>query len=338
MSANLFGSRFFGHRKPAWHGLGVVSDKDMTAVEAMSAIGGYWIEQRPVTVMLNNEQTETGDYAIVRSQTFDDNQEMVFGYTTEHYKIIQPLRICELFDENVSQPVETLGMLQQGQKLFLTWGLEPFNVGKNDEVKPYGFIAGGFDGKYGSSLNVVVTRVVCENTWRSAIQEAEATKEKGRGRIWSGKHTSGNLDRDFGIWLSYVQQESEKRNQSLSQVFNMLAAKEIHSKETAQQIVDGIFAYPDNVPDYFPEKLRVEKQEKIDALKESADKNRQGVMALFDGEGTAIDATAWGLFNAVTEWENWGLASKKPTEYSVLFGNRDMVMSKAYSVITENLL
>jgi len=49
------------------------------------------------------------------------------------------------------------------------------------------------------------------------------------------------------------------------------------------------------------------------------------------GEG---QEAMWGLFNSITEYENWGRMTKKPAEYSIVMGNRANTMAKAYNVIT----
>ena len=55
---------------------------------------------------------------------------------------------------------------------------------------------------------------------------------------------------------------------------------------------------------------------------------------MFNGGGIAIDKnTGWDLFNAVTQYENHGRVTKKPSDYSVLFGNRANTMAKAATVL-----
>jgi hypothetical protein len=330
---NIFGQRFYGHREPAWHLLGFVTQEDMTAGESLTGLGGgYWLEKRPVTVNLNGNEQETGDFAIVRSPTFDDATERIFGYVTKQYNIIQPLRICELFDENVRQPVETLGMLGKGEKLFLTWKLPDMDV-KGDILKLYGFIAAGYDGKFGASLNLVKTRVVCQNTFSSAVSEAENNKVQGQGKVWSGKHNSTNIERDLGIWMEYVQERAETQLAKEQELFVKMAETPMKDKDTIYNLLFKIYPNPAKLPDYYPDKLRQEKQDKIDELVEKSERDADMVMSLFNGQGTAINATTWGLFNAVTEAENWARSTKKDASASIMIGNRSKTMSVALDVI-----
>jgi Domain of unknown function (DUF932) len=336
MSANLFGNRFYGNREPAWHKLGFVSDIDRNAQEALGIIGSYWIEKRPVTITMNGAPVEVGDYALVRSAVPDDPKELNFGYCTKNYNIVQPDSITRLFDDNVKQPVETLGMLGKGEKIFLTWKLPLIGV-NGDNVQTFGFVACGYDGKYGASLSIVTTRVVCENTWRAAIQESEANKSQdgSRGRVFAGKHNSANVERDLGIWMEHTQERALAKTSEMETKFTAMDNIKIEDAGVLAGLLFQIYPDPKPLPEDYPDKLRGEKQAKIDEQAEDAECNRNAIEALFNGQGTAINATGWGLFNAVTEFNNYGGMVKKPVEYSILMGNRDKVMTHAFNVIND---
>jgi hypothetical protein len=336
MAHQIFGQRFYGNRKPAWHGLGITSETDQTAVEALSAIGGgYWFEKRPVTVVLNNKQVETGDWAIVRSPLPDDPEERVFGYTTDRYNLFQPLEAVELFDEKVGEPVETLGMLQRGERMFLTWKMPTFEAVKSDPIDLYGFLALGFDGIMGASLNVVSVRVVCSNTWAAAISEAENTNERGKGRIYSGKHTSKNMKYELGEWMGFVQQEAKQKVELTKSFFKTIAKVPLTEEKEVCRLLFS--AYPDPIPlakdAYIPDALRRGKEEKIEEKKELATKYRTGIVSLFFGQGTQITPNLYGLFNSTTEYFNYGQMEKKPANVSILMGTRADNMNKMAEVL-----
>lgn len=337
MTHEIFGERFFGHREPAWHKLGVVSTEPMSGIEALTAIGGgFWFDKRPVYVNLDGELKETESFALVRSALPDDPQERVMDYVTKQYNILQPLEAIEIFDQTAKQPVETLGMLGKGERMFVTWKLPSFEVTPGDEVKPYGFVALGFDALMGASLNVVTTRVVCANTWKVAISESERESKNGNqnlGHIWSGKHTSKNMGRDLSIWMEHIQERAETQSNNVANIFQAMANIPITELKVVSSLLYDIYPDPGLLPSDFPEKLRLEKQLVIDKSKEQAENDRDAVISLFDGEGTAIDATAWGLFNCVTEYENWGRTTRKPPENSILFGQRNQSMNRAAEVL-----
>lgn len=338
MAHNIFGNRFYGNREPAWHGLGVVSEKEQSGVDSLSALGGgYWIEKRPVTVNLNNIPTETGDFAIVRSALPDDPQERVFGYTTDRYNILQPLEAVELFDAKVGEPVETLGMLGKGERLFLTWKLPETEVVKDDVVQWYGFVAIGFDGIMGASLNVVTTRVVCQNTWTAAIAEAMREKKSNKGRIYAGKHTSKNMKFELGEWMNHVQGSAKKQVELTNSFFKQLAKVPLTEEKEVYRLLFSAYPDPQPVPEDYPEKLRASKEEKLELEKKLMTQYREGIYSLFSGQGTAITNDYWGLFNATTEYFNYGQMEKKPANLSIMLGQRATRMNQMAEVLLHDI-
>ena len=331
---NLFGERFYGHRTKAWHELGLVTQEDMTALEALTALGGgYWFEKRPILLELNGAYEETGDYAIVRSPVPDDPTERSFGYVTDQYQIVQPLRVCELFDENVGQPVETLGMLGLGDRIFLTWKLPIFDV-DGDEIELYALISCGYNGKFGISLHNVYTRVVCQNTFAVALSESEAGQGES-GKIWSARHNSINLERDFAIWLEHAQMSAEAKAGIMRDQFINMSNIPLEDYSHVKELLYQIYPLPMPMPDNYPVKLRKEKQEKIDIEVAKVERDVESVMSLYESEGTAIDATLWGLFNATVEYENWGRPTRRPPEHSIMMGDRANTMNKAFAILSD---
>ncbi len=323
MTHNIFGNRFYGNREPAWHKLGIVSNKEQSGAEAITSLGGgYWLEKRPVTVTLNNAPTETGDFAIVRSALPDDPEERVFGYTTDRYNILQPLDAVELFDEKVGEPVETLGMLGKGERLFLTWKMPETEVVKEDVVQWYGFCAIGFDGVMGASLNVVTTRVVCQNTWTAAIAEAMQEKKSNKGRIYAGKHTSKNMKFELGEWMNHVQTSAKKQVELTNSFFKQLTKVPLTEEKEVYRLLFTAYPDPKPLPEDYPARLRESKEEKLEMEKRLMTQYRDGIFSLFSGNGTAITNDCWGLFNACTEYWNYGQIERKPANLSVLMGQR----------------
>lgn len=339
MAHEIFGERFYGHRTPAWHNLGFVTQEGLTAQEALAGLGGgYWFDKVPNYTYENDELVFAGDFKIRRSPTPDDAQYRYFGNVTDKYNILQPLEIAEMFDKNVQEPVETLGMLGKGERLFLTWKLNGYSVnGFTHDMNA--FLAVGYDAKYGATLNVVDTRVVCANTWRMAIAETERKFKKaqsGYGRVWHGKHNSPNIKRDLGIWMEHVQSQAERDSEFIQQQMSKLASTDV-SKDEVYKLLFAIYPNEKPLPVNYPEKLRAEKQERIDKLNGYAENDRNLVMQLFgDGVGTGINGeNLYDAFNAVTEYEDWGRMTKKSADLSIVMGNRANTKQKAMSVFYE---
>lgn len=334
MAHNLFGNRFFGHREPAWHGLGVVSQTPMNGIEALTQIGGgHIVEKYPGFALIDGNYVPTGDFAIFRSPLPDDNVHRFFGHATDRYNVLSSLEVVELFDEKVKEPVETIGFLGKGERMFLTWTLPEFEVRSGDSVKMYGFIATGFDSLMGTSLNVVTVRVVCQNTWNSAISQAENNKERGKGRIWSAKHTSRNMKFELGEWMEMVNNDAKRKSELTQNFFKRLADTPLEKDEEVYRLLFAAYPNPEEPTQNMPESLKKNAWEKYEKEMETVNNDRTGIYNLFSGSGTNITPDYWGLFNASTEWFNWGKMAKKPVEYSVVLGNRSNLMNKMADVL-----
>lgn len=334
-----YGYMFYGHREPAWHSLGDVSQEPLGAVQAINRVGGnIRFIKAPSYALIDDRKIATGDYTLTRTPIPSDNEYRFFGYVKEGYQIIQPIEIGELFDQYVGEPVETFGLLgvkeNQGQQMFLTWELEGFKVNGSDEVKMYAFLAVGYDGLYGVNLNVVSVRVVCQNTWRMAQSEAErkGMKSKGLGRVWSGRHNSPNIQRDLALWMEHVQDQARTDSMTARDQFQTIANMAVN-KDQAYQMLFNIYPDPKPVKKNMPKIIYQEKMETWTKNAEYVQRDRELVMDLFGGNGTAIDATGWGLFNAVTEAENYARMTKKPANKSIMMGSRSETMNRAMSVI-----
>lgn len=281
-----------------------------------------------------------GDYDIVHMNPLAGLRKKV-GNATAAYYLVQPTDIGNAFDENVNRPIETLGFIgTNAQKMFLTWELPNSNVvvGKNsdDVVKMFGTILAGFDGKVSISLSLLTFRVLCANTFQNALEVIKGKKSTStdeEGRVWVGRHNSPYILRDLSHWMRFVESQAEKEVELTHNFFNRLAATPVDSNNVLESLLIQMYPYPKGVPDFYPPELRGKKEEGIEKLVAKADEDRQAVEKLFSTDGTAIDATAWGLFNAVTEYENYYRPSKKDTYNSIVFGNRSKQMQDAAKVL-----
>jgi hypothetical protein len=340
MDANIFGNRFYGNRIPAWHAIGHVSQIDQSATDALTAIGGgHIVEKYPNYAYIDGKFIPTGDFVLTRLELPDDNRKRFFGHVSERYNVLGSLEVAELFDDAVSQPCETIGFLGRGERMFLTWKMPSIFVKETDEVQTYGFVATGFDSLLGTALYLTTIRVVCQNTWSAAIAKGDTEKERGKGRIWSGKHVSGNMKRDLGAWMGHIQKNTLRKNEQVASLFDLLATRPLQEEKEVYRLLFS--AFPDPSPldkENTPRELWMNEQDKIDDIADKASKSRDGILALFSGAGTAIDANYYGLFNATTEWFNWGQGTKKPAEVSIVMGNRSAQMNKMVNVLYNDLI
>ena len=143
MPASIFGDRFLG-REPAWHRLGQVMDTtDLTATEAMKIADiAFPITKVPTLAeMPDGTLIETKQWAIVREPTSDDPEYRVLSTVGSEWTAIQTWELAQMLDPVTKEyPVETVGALGHGEKVFFT-----LNAGK-------GLIAGEEHDLYYPSL------------------------------------------------------------------------------------------------------------------------------------------------------------------------------------------
>lgn len=323
MSDEIFGQNAFFNGKPAWHKKGTVGDGSIGAVKIFNNMPEkVSFELRPFSIPLNGQTFVGKDTGIVRISGI--SEELV-GHTKGRYKLTQPLEYCQMFDTHVNQPVETMGFLgTKGERMFLTWNLPDLDV-HGDKVKNFGFIAVGFDGKFGEALYLTNVRVVCNNTWQAAINSSDSEK------IYSGKHNHTNHERNLSLWLSYVQSQAEERVAIHQNLFRKWEETKI-SREQARQIFENVYPTKNGKLEDAPAILIEEEKKNVIEYNLKQIEKRDLAMELFGGRGIAITPTVWGTFNAVTELENHHIASKKDALNSLLLGARADTMAYAMSV------
>jgi hypothetical protein len=341
MTANIFENKMvYSSKNKMWHGMGTVSLTDKTAVEVLleDFDGGFTVETRPVTVLLNGEAQETGDYAIVRSRTnTEGSKELVFGYCSEKYHPIQPMEIAETFDANVAKYVETMGFLGDGNDMFVSWKMPEFDV-NGDPNQMYGIIRSGFDSMKGTSLFSAIYRPVCENTINLAQNWAKSnTDGKGRGEIFNGKHVNKNLLRDLGYWAKYAVQQSERSGTEIKEMLNAFAAHPVKNDKEVMEILWLAFPDKDALGEYYAPELRGAKETAIATENGKTSAIRENIFSLFAGRGTKITPDYWGIMNATSEFFCHYLPSKKPIASSVMFGNRSLEIAKMVNVLKERV-
>lgn len=329
------GNNFYGHGVGGWHKKGFVTQEDMTAVQVMGRM-------TPVEFALVRSGFEYGGRFIPsqKGRTIiraEGNEVHEIGTVRDQYVLHQPVEYAQLFDENVRKPVETLGFLgSKADRLFITWNLPTIDV-HGDEVKTYGFMPVGFDGKFGEKLFITKVRVVCANTWSAAVLDAQNSDNHGRakGSIYSGKHNHKNHLRDLGIWMKYMTEQADRDIELYKNLYNKMEATPI-TKSIAWDLFCQTYPVKQSkVANYYPDELRDEANERLGDKAQAQQEKRELAMSLFEGAGIAITPTVWGALNSVTEAENHHVPSKKDIAESILYGNRANTMMNALHVMAE---
>lgn len=330
MSHNLFGSRFYSNREAPWHGLGYVSEVEMTAAEAFNTTMPFIVSLEDLYTEIGESKFELAYRAIMRHPVPDDPEYKTLGIVGPNYTLIDPLTLCETFDDAVRKPVETLGALGSGETLFLTTRLPSFSV-LGDDVDNYLLIVSPYTGNAALQIRLTPIRVVCQNTLIAA--KAESTENY---RI---VHDAQAVER-LGLWMRTISDRFEAKSDALQQTFTAMAKTHV-SGEDVEALLELIYPFP-SLPTLSPvQSDNVRRQgwheENVDGMR----RRRQAVKEVFMGAGVGQDTeaaqgTAWGLFNAVVEYEQYR-PSPKPVSAaaSMLVGDRAATSERAFSTIVD---
>jgi phage/plasmid-like protein (TIGR03299 family) len=295
VSHNLFGDRFGDARKPAWHHLGRVFEKAMSAANALKKIGGYNVRLAEAYA----EDIPLNKMAILRDPTTDDPEVRVFGIVGKDYTLITPQDVCTIYDEQVGKPVETIGALGHGEIFFLSTYLPTLDV-KGDEVENYLLMSNPMTGLLSAELRVTPVRVVCQNTLIASEQLATQ-----KLRIVHDKNAKQRL----AEWLRETYEFAETSSRVLRDLFVEMTAVRVKDAE-ARKMFAACYPHP-NKPRMDATKAVMDQRLKWweDGV-QLADRRREGAKMLFEGMGTGMDTkaakgTLWGAYNAVVETEDY---------------------------------
>ncbi len=308
-------------------------DLDKSAREALEIIGGGF------DVTLQSLTTENGlvipDRAIVRSPIVDDPQERSFGVVGPEYVLVTAHDAVEIWDEHVARPVETMGMLGKwGQEFFITTKLPDIGV-HGEEVNNY--LLGHFPMSPFKSAQAIVSPVmtVCRNTLRlaesMAVQRMRAVHDR-------------SIKARMAAWMSEMVERAEQQTDALREAFDALAEYRVSSDER-DHVLECTYIAPQPPRANAPKSVMDERWKTYEYAKGATERARRDVVLLFDGAATGSElearkGTAWGLYGAITERENYrrggdAQSSAASILLSTLASSRGATMERAFSATME---
>jgi Domain of unknown function (DUF932) len=331
MASNIFGDRFLS-KAPAWHGLGhVVGESEVDAVTALTQFMGDYqvvktnlqsVPQPGLPTRYNLPMR-----AIMRLPTHDDDAVRLFGVVGSEYELITPHDICEIWDKSVSRPVETIGALGFGERLFITTKMPSFDV-RGDQVDNFLLCESPMTGKEAAQVVVTPVKAVCSNTLRLAKEMSTETYRVRHDR---------NARMYLSKWLQGVYGKAVAKAGDMQQAFGQLA-QVYPSAEQVKEVIEITYRIPakpvHNTPD---EGVMAQRTEAWAARVRMITNYREYALGLFNGGATGIDSiamsgTLFGLYNSVTELENYRKANgqEESAAVSVMFGQRGLTMERAF--------
>jgi phage/plasmid-like protein (TIGR03299 family) len=334
MAHELFGDRFFGRQtEPAWHNLGHVFDVELSARQALEEIGSYEVTLEPIYARIGKQRVTLPERAIVRHPTDDAPAFECFGTVGPEYVLITPRDACALFDEHVAQPIETMGALKEGRVFFFSTQLPAIDV-KGDEVEMYQLGVVPMDGLHVAEIIRTGVRVVCANTLRAAQMGA------GEASTFRVVHDATAMER-FAEWLRVSYEDSRDRVATIKEQFVALADHKVTPRELTH-VIEIAYPTPKEPRNDAPKEVLDKRLKLYQFRLDRTERYRVGAKACFKGEGVGQDSpaakgTAWGLFNAISEYEQWGRKGSTRGEgedanvsEELLFGSRALIVDRAF--------
>lgn len=313
-------------REMPWHGLGVVLKKNPKTIEEAVKLSGLdWeVQQLPLLIKMEDKKdTKTipvkGFVANVRSDTKD-----TLGVVSKRYEPVQNITafswLAEIFGSEML--FETAGSLMEGRRVWVMMKLPEHVKVAGDPIGQYAFISNAHDGKGSVTTAMTPVRIVCANTLTCALSIA---KGKNAQRTYRLRHL-GDMEKKISEARTVLQVTIDYYD-ALKQIGDGLGrVKVTESKATA--LLKTLFPVDDGLGDQ-----KVENEEA----------NRAAVLRIFRGEGTQGDTrgnsggTYWGLYQALTEWSDWGRAELKVGgRFQRSIDDPDAFKKKAWSLILDS--
>jgi hypothetical protein len=344
LSAEVLDDLFFADRtEPGWHNImkaGLDPERRYTAIEVVAALGGPSYLKLPLETIATRQDgshIEVPAYAIVRTPFGDHKTEQTMGLVKEGYHLVTPDQSAEMWDARVAKHIETAAFLREGKLFMMGCRLDPLEV-RGDEMRIYLNMHIWMDGLTASTAITSPVREVCMNTVQMAHQLARQSARF--------VHDSYILTR-MGRWMADVVDVAEHGLPALQQAMNVLADYRLQNpKQEVLHVLGAAYPAPARPePDAYLGKdyadLREKKWQQEARL---CTDRRKAALDLFAGKGTGMGSraaagTAWGLYNAVVEVEDWRGGSKGPVSdaraSAILVGERAEAKARAWTAAQE---
>jgi phage/plasmid-like protein (TIGR03299 family) len=159
--------------QPAWHGLGRCIESAATSADAIGLAGLDWaVHQWPVRAFdPDHNSTEAGipdTVANVRADT-----RAVLGVVGRRYRVFQNREAFDFMDALVGDRLamyETAGSLHGGRRVWMLARIpKEYRAGPDDLIQPYVLLTNTHDGTQALRMIPTTVRVVCQNTLNLAL-------------------------------------------------------------------------------------------------------------------------------------------------------------------------
>jgi len=315
-------SAMYGSDKAAWHGHGTVVSGTPDAETAYHASGINWqVLKRPAEC---GGLEVPGFFVTFRDDLPETEAARFLGVVQSRYHIIQNREVLDIADGLIGEggaKFETLGSLWGGKRCYATIVLPGILKVKDDDVAKYLVIRWSHDGTTSIEGGITPVRVVCWNTLRAAFKAARDTV--------CIKHSANAYDKIEEA--RRILKLTDTYYNRVGEVFNRMADVTVNDR-FVDAYLKAIIPGPESGND------------------KRAAGIRDNIRGLFNGgqrggDMDAVKGTAWGLFNATTEYVDHARGTKAQngrgaTEArmdSILWGSGAKLRQDSFDVLTKQL-
>lgn len=272
---------FSGRRETPWHKLGTVVDGLLSSKEALKTAKLNWtVEKRVLYAEKVSDSTlypVENRFALMRS----DNDHVFPSIVSDEYQPIQNANAFEILDAIVGTGearFDTAGALHKGERVWMSAVLKnnDFDFPRKEKHELYLLLENSHNNRRPLTMQVVATRVVCQNTLSCALGE-HSTQFKIH-HLNGFQNKAKEAAKCLGLARSYMLEYSK-------------AARALDSKAVTPQYVGKFISLLLPIPQEIPENAVERIQEK-----------REIVKRLFEEGVDTTRQSRYDLLNAVTEY------------------------------------
>lgn len=321
---------FASHSEIAWHGLGQIVDKAMTASEAIQLanldyeVGKTTIHAAiagaPITVdSLENMAKIQDKFATYRADT-----KVPLGIVGSRYEIVQNKDAFAFFDsiiDNGEAIFETAGVLGNGERIFVTAKLPEDMLVAGEPCNKYIILTNSHDGTSSIIAGFTTVRIVCNNTLQAALKDLT-------NKVLI-QHRTGAKDR---LGEAYkVMNIASKYMTEVNEVFNQMARTPITDEALQKYIIDVM------QPEYKALKSKEEAEKISTRFKNQVTSIYDFAMSHPTQQTDASRGTVWGAYNSISGYYNYIQKYKDDEQkfISQMFGNANNRITKAFEKTLE---
>lgn len=343
MAAFIMSDKFYAHRVPAWHHLGIVSNSAQDAAAVATLIQLPTIELMPMYIHGQQKAIQVpGHHSITAvfrgihdsaggpgttpqgGTIIDGNTLFHYGVVSDEYQLVTHQDFIEVWDRATGHaPVETMGLLYDGHVMFVTAELPKIDI-KGDEVKLYLFGHNPVNGKTAIRCRTTGVRAVCHNTV-SMILTGKTDHAFRASHI-----RANNILFRLEEWLKAIWEGRKQTAELMKEAYGALATVQC-SVDVVQNVMSTVYPLPQRPegPAVDPDGPEVAMWEAQTATQQE---HQQSVMTLFESSRTITPATRgtmWGLYNAVVEYEDFG--RPRVSALSKVMGQTNELKERAFA-------